>query len=40
MADDPENMEIIEKYTTLLEQLHNLGGNEYENKIHGVANGM
>ncbi len=40
MAEDPENMEIIEEYTTLLEQLQNLWWNEYENKIHWVANGM
>ncbi|MCP4523978.1 MAG: ABC-F family ATP-binding cassette domain-containing protein [Candidatus Gracilibacteria bacterium] len=40
MQDYPEDMEIIEQYTTLLEQLHNLGGNDYETKIHGVANGI
>lgn len=35
-----EHPEIIEEYTSLLEQFNNIGGYEYENKIHGVANGM
>ena len=37
MTDHPE---IIEEYTSLLEQFNNIGGYDYENKIHGVANGM
>lgn len=40
MHDHPEDMDIIESYTTLLEQFHNHGGNDYDTKIHGVANGM
>lgn len=40
MHQDPTNMEIIEEYTTALEQLQNIWWNDYENKIHGVANGM
>lgn len=40
MSQHPENMEIIELYTSLLDQLHNSWGNEYDNKIHSVANGM
>ncbi|MDD5770313.1 MAG: ABC-F family ATP-binding cassette domain-containing protein [Candidatus Gracilibacteria bacterium] len=34
------NMEIIEKYTSLLEQFNNIGGYNYNNQIHSVANGM
>lgn len=40
MLKDPENMDLIEQYTSLLEQFDNIGWNEYQNKIHGVANGM
>jgi ATP-binding cassette subfamily F protein 3 len=40
MHDHPEDMDIIESYTTLLEQFHNHGWNDYDTKIHGVANGM
>jgi hypothetical protein len=40
MHDHPADMGIIESYTTLLEQFHNHGGNDYNTKIHGVANGM
>ncbi|MCH8518497.1 ATP-binding cassette domain-containing protein [Candidatus Gracilibacteria bacterium] len=35
-----ETMDDIEGYTSLLEQYNNLGGYEYHNKIHQVANGM
>lgn len=35
-----EHPEIIEEYTSLLEQFNNIGGYDYENKIHWVANGM
>lgn len=35
-----EHPEIIEEYTSLLEQFWNIGGYDYENKIHSVANGM
>ena len=37
MTDHPE---IIEEYTSLLEQFNNIGGYDFENKIHNVANGM
>lgn len=40
MHDHPEDMDIIEKYTSLLDQLHNTGWNDYETKIHWVANWM
>lgn len=40
MQEHPESMDIIEEYTTLLEQFHNHWGNDYETKIHWVANGM
>lgn len=40
MWEEPENMEIIEEYTSLLEVFNNIGGYDYNNKIHGVANGM
>jgi ATP-binding cassette subfamily F protein 3 len=35
-----EHPEIIEQYTSLLEQFNNIGGYDFENKIHNVANGM
>lgn len=34
------NHDAIETYTSLLEQLNNIGGYEYENKIHQVASGI
>lgn len=37
MTDHPE---MIEEYTSLLEQFNNIWGYDFENKIHGVANGM
>jgi len=40
MNSDPENMEIIEKYTSFLEYFSNIGGYEYNNIIHQVANGL
>lgn len=40
MNNDIENLEKIEIYTTLLEQFHTIWGNDYNNKIHWVANGM
>ncbi len=40
MAENPENMEVIEKYTSLLETFNNIGGYNYNNQIHNVANGM
>lgn len=40
MWEYPEDMDIIESYTTLLDQFNNTGGNEYNNKIHWVANWM
>lgn len=40
MNEDPENMEIIESYTTALERFNNIWGYNYNNQIHAVANGM
>lgn len=40
MSQDPENMEIIENYTTALERFNNIWGYNYNNQIHSVANGM
>jgi len=40
MKKDPENMDLIEKYTTLLDQFNNIWWHNYKNKIHWVANGM
>ena len=34
------DMDIIEKYTSLLEQFNNIWWYNYENQIHNVANGM
>jgi hypothetical protein len=34
------DLEIIEKYTSLLETFNNIGGYNYNNQIHNVANGM
>jgi len=35
-----ENPDLIEEYTDLLEQFNNIGWYDFENKIHGVANGI
>lgn len=40
MSLNPENMEIIEKYTSTLEQFNNIWWYNYNNQIHNVANGM
>lgn len=40
MNEHPENMEVIEKYTSLLETFNNIGWYNYNNQIHNVANGM
>lgn len=40
MSNHPENMEIIEEYTTLLETFNNIWWYNYNNQIHSVANGM
>ncbi|MCH2188399.1 ATP-binding cassette domain-containing protein [Candidatus Gracilibacteria bacterium] len=40
MEQDPSNMDFIETYSSLLEQLGHTGGHECHNKIHAVANGM
>lgn len=34
------NHDAIETYTSLLEQFNNIGGYEYENKIHQVSSGI
>jgi len=38
--EQESNMDLIEKYTTLLENFNNIGGYNYNNQIHNVANGM
>ncbi len=38
MSKNPEDLEIIEKYTSLLEQFNNIWWNDFNNKIHNVAN--
>lgn len=40
MWEEPENMDLINEYTVLLEQLNIIWWNDYDNKIHQVANGM
>jgi hypothetical protein len=36
MKKNPEDMDLIDKYSVLLEQFNIIGGYEYENKIHAV----
>ena len=38
MAENSSDMELIEKYTSLLEQYNNIWWNDYKNQIHNVAN--
>ncbi len=40
MQKNPEDMDLIESYTSILEQFNNFGWNEIDNKIHQVANWM
>lgn len=40
MSTNPEDMEIIDTYTTLLETFNNIWWYSYESQIHNVANGM
>ncbi len=40
MAEKPDDIELIETYTSLLERFNNIWGYDYNNKIHNVANGM
>jgi ATP-binding cassette subfamily F protein 3 len=40
MALESDNIELIEKYSSLLEQFNNIWGYDYDNKIHLVANWM
>ena len=40
MSKNPEDMQLIENYTSLLEQFNVIGWYDYNNKIHNVANGM
>lgn len=40
MWNNPDNLEIIDSYTSLLDQFNNIGWYDYNNKIHAVANGM
>ena len=38
MSENPSDMDLIEKYTSLLEQYNNIWWNDYKNQIHNVAN--
>jgi len=38
MNGDPNNIDFIEKYTSLLEQFNNIWWHDYNNKIHNIAN--
>jgi len=38
MNNNPHNINIIEEYTSLLEQFNNIWWHDYNNKIHNVAN--
>ncbi|MFK7780123.1 MAG: ABC-F family ATP-binding cassette domain-containing protein [Candidatus Gracilibacteria bacterium] len=40
MNKDPHNIQLIEEYTSLLEQFNNIGGHDYNNKIHQVTSGI
>lgn len=40
MQENSEDLEIIEKYTSLLEKLNVLTDNDYKNQIHSVSNGI
>jgi len=40
ISKNSENINIIEKYTTLLETFNNIGWYNYNNQIHSIANGM
>ena len=40
MWEDPEDLELIETYTSMLEQFNNIGWNEIDNRIHQVASWM
>ena len=37
MEENPDNMDLVDKYTILLEQFNIIWGYDYENKIHQVA---
>ncbi len=37
MAENPQDLQIIEKYTSTLEQFNNIGWNDFNNKIHNVT---
>ena len=38
MNNEPENLDIIDEYTSLIEQFNNIGWHDYNNRIHQVAN--
>ncbi len=40
MNIEPNNIKIIEEYTSLLEQFNNIWWHDFNNKIHGIANGI
>jgi hypothetical protein len=37
MSLEPENMELINEYSSALERFNNIEGYSYNNKIHQVA---
>ncbi len=37
MNKNPNNIKLIEEYTSLLEQFNNIGWHDYNNKIHNIA---
>lgn len=40
MKENPNDMDLIEEFTILLEKFNNIWWNEYNNKIHNVSNGI
>ena len=40
MSSNPDDLELIDKYTSLLDQFNNIWWYDYNNKIHSVANGI
>lgn len=40
MKHESSDIDIMEKYSSLLEHFSNIGGYDYEKEIHNVANGM
>lgn len=38
MNKNPQSIQLIEKYTSMLDQFNNIWWHDYNNKIHGIAN--